>query len=69
MFPRGNTYAKWKFIRKKIDADENSVGRSNYNPIIYMREYCVEFDDDEVIELMVNSFAESMYAACDDSGH
>ena len=33
VFPRGNRYARGKFIGRKRDADGNSVGRGNDNPI------------------------------------
>ena len=29
MLPRGNSYARWKVIRRKRDADGNTIGRSN----------------------------------------
>ena len=53
----------------KMYADENVVGGSNDNPILDTMEYSVEFDDGEFSELTANVIAESMYAACDDSGN
>ena len=69
MFPRGNSYARGNFIGRKIDADGNSVGRTNDNPILDIREYCVDFDDGEVIELTENGISDFMYAACNESGN
>ena len=69
MLPRGDSYARGKFIGQKRDADRNVIGRENYNPILNTREYCVDFDDVKVSELMVNVIAECMYAACDNSGN
>ena len=45
MLPKGNSYARRKLIGRKIDTDSNAVGRTNDNPILDIREYCVEFDD------------------------
>ena len=45
MLPRGNSYARGKFIGQKRDADGNYVGRENDNPILDTREYRVVFDD------------------------
>ena len=67
MLPRGNRYARGKLIVWEIDAYGNAVGRTNNNPILDTREYCLEFDDGEVNELMVKMISESMYAECDDS--
>ena len=69
IFPRGNSYARGKFIGWKRDADGNAVGRSNDNPILDTREYNYEFDDGEVSKLTANVISESIYAACDDSGN
>ena len=69
MFPRGNSYARGKVIRRKRYADRNTVGGRNDNPIIDTREYFVECDYGEVRKLTANLIAESMYAACDDSGN
>ena len=33
ILPRGNSYAREKFIGQKIDADENTIGRTSDNPI------------------------------------
>ena len=57
MFPRGNTYARGKVSRRKIDADGNSIGRMNDNPILDTREYRVQFFNGEVGELMLNVIA------------
>ena len=69
IFPGGNSYARGKVIRRKIDAYRNSVGRSNDNPILDTREYNVKFDDGEVRQLTENVITESMYSACDESGN
>ena len=65
MLPRGNSYTRWKAIQRKIDADGNAFERTNNNPILDMREYCVYFYNGEVSELTENLIAESMYTACD----
>ena len=67
MLTRGKSYARGNVIGRKRDAYGNAVGRSNDNPILDTREYSVEFDDGEVIELTVNVIADSMFATCDDS--
>ena len=69
MLPTRNSYSRGKFIGRKRDADGNSIGRKNDNPILYTSEYCVEFDDGEVRELTGKLITDSMYAACDDSGN
>ena len=69
MLPRGSRYARGKVIGRKRNAYGNAVVRTNGNPILDTREYCVGFDDGEVSELAENMIAESMYAACDDSGN
>ena len=46
MLLRWNSYARGKVIGRKVDADGNAVGRENYNPILDIREYSFEFDDE-----------------------
>ena len=41
ILPRGGNYSRKKFIGRKIDVSENSVGRRNYNPKLYTRKYRV----------------------------
>ena len=41
MLPIGNIYTRGKVIGRKRDADGNSIGRKNYNPILDTREYRV----------------------------
>ena len=60
MLPRGNIYARGKFIGQKIDADGNSIGRRNDNTILDTRKYRFEFDDGEVRKLTANVIADSM---------
>ena len=69
MLPIGNSYARKKFIGQKRDADGNAVGGTHYNPILDTRKYRVEYDYGEVRKLTANLIAESMYAACYDSGN
>ena len=69
ILPRGNSYARGKVVGRKRDAYGNGVGRTYENPILDTREYQVDFDDGEVSKLTENVIAESMYAACDDSGN
>ena len=69
MLPRGDSYAIGKVIGQKRDADGNDFGRTNKTPILNTRKYHVDFDDEEVSELAANFIAESMFAACDDSGN
>ena len=66
MFPRGNIYARGKFIGQKRNAFINAVGRMNDNPILDTRKFRVEFDDGEFSELTENVITESMHDACDD---
>ena len=67
MLKIGDRYVRGKVIGRKRDADENTIGRKNNNPILNTREYRVEFDDGRVSELTANVIAESMYAACNES--
>ena len=41
MFPRGNIYARGKVVGRNVDANSNSVGGMNDNPILGTRKYCV----------------------------
>ena len=68
MLPRVNIYARGKVIIRKKDASEDSVVRRNDNNMLDTRKYRVDFDDAEVRKLTENVIAESIYAACDDSG-
>ena len=45
MLPIGNSYDIGKATRRKRDADGNTVGRKNDNPILDTR---IEFDDGEI---------------------
>ena len=69
MLPRENSYTRGKVIVWKRDADWDSIGSSNDNPILDTREYSVDFDDGEVSKLTANVIAELMYATCNDSGN
>ena len=69
MFPRGNIYARGKVVGRNVDANSNSVGGMNDNPILGTRKYCVQFDYGDVIELTSHVISYSMYAACDDYGN
>ena len=69
MFPRGNSYTRGEIIGQKIDVDGNVIGRTNDNPILDTRGYCVEFDYGEVRKMTEKLIAESMYASFDDSGN
>ena len=69
MLKIGDRYVRGKVIGRKRDADENTIGRKNNNPILNTREYRVEFDDGRVSELTANVIEESMYAACDYYGN
>ena len=68
IFPKGKKNTREKVIGRKIDASGNAVDRRDNNPILDMNKYCVDFDDGEVRELKKILIAESMYAACPDSG-
>ena len=57
MLPRGNSYANEKVIGRKREADGNSVGSKNDNPILDTREYRVESYDGEVRKLAANVIA------------
>ena len=41
MLPTGNSYSRRKVIKRKVDADGNTIGRKNDNPIINTMDYRV----------------------------
>ena len=51
MLLRGNTYSRRRVIGRKIYAGENSIGSTNYNPILDTHKYRVGFDDGDVSNL------------------
>ena len=69
MLPRGNTFARGRVIGRKRDHEGNVVSRANDNPVLDTRQYNVEFEDGDVIELTANIIAQNMYAMCDADGH
>ena len=54
MFPREDNYYRGNEIVWKRGQDGNSVERTNNNSILDTREYCVEFDDEDVSKHMEN---------------
>jgi hypothetical protein len=69
MLPRGNSFAQGTVIGCKWDAHGNAIDRTNNNPILDSRVYCVEFDDGNASELTANIIPESMYALCNKDGN
>jgi hypothetical protein len=69
MLPRGNSLACGTVIGQKRDARGDPIGNANTNPIMDLRVYCVEFEDDDVCKLTANVIPESMYASCDADGN
>jgi hypothetical protein len=67
--PVGGVLTRGRVISRKRDADGNTVGRANGNPILDTRTYNVEFDDGTITELTANKIAECMYAQCDPTGN
>jgi hypothetical protein len=50
------------------DADGRPVGKRNANPLLYTREYEVEFLDGSIDALQVNIIAENMFSQIDNEG-
>ncbi len=69
LFPKGGTMTRGRVTAQKRDADSNSKGRANSNPILDTREYMVTFDNVDVTNLTANLIAKSMYAQCDPDGN
>ena len=61
--------ARGGVICQKHDADGNSIGRSNKNPILDTHLYEVEFPWGEMTKFMANTIEESIYAQCDVDGN
>ena len=66
--PVGGVLTRGRVISRKRDADGNTVGRANGNPILDTRTYNVEFDDGTITELTANKIAECMYSQCNPTG-
>ena len=60
LLPRGDKMARGQVVHRKHNANGNPIGRSNYNPILDMHLYEVEFPGGEMTELAPNIIAESM---------
>ena len=60
---------KGRVKSSKRDADGNTIGRADANPILDTREYIVEFEDGDEAELNANLIAEAMYAQCNPDGN
>ena len=56
-------------IARKIDHKGNPIIRANHNPILYSRQYEVEFYYGGVSELTANVISENIYAQCDLEGN
>ncbi len=56
-------------ISCKCDADGNTVGRAHERPILDIRTYDVEFNDETITELTDNKIAKCMYAQCNPGGN
>jgi hypothetical protein len=69
LFPRGNQMARGRVVSRKQDVSGQPIGRAHSNPILDTRQYNVQFDDGEELELAANMIAESMYSQCDPEGN
>ena len=69
MMPKGGTMSRGRVTKRKRDNNGNPIGCANNYPILDMREYIVEFHDDDVTELTANLIVKSMYAQCDPNGN
>ena len=69
VLPQGKNMARGKVVFWKQDVNGNPIGRKNANPIPNSRQYEVEFDNNEVMELTANFIAERMCAQCDKNGN
>ena len=67
--PHGQSLAQGRVLKLACDSDDNSIGRSNENPILDTRGYVVGFGDGEKAELAANNISQSMYAQCDPDGN
>ena len=65
MLPRGSGKSRGCVTNQAQDNDGNSTGKANPTPILDLRKYVVEFQDDNEDELMDNAIAQSMYSQCD----
>ena len=54
---------------RKQDADGNPIGKANFNPLLDICLYEVEFPDGDLQEYAANVIAESVYSQVDDEGH
>ncbi len=67
--PLGGILKKGRVASHKQDANGDPTGLSNDNCILDTREYVVQFDDVDSIELTANMIAESMYSQSDPDGY
>jgi len=67
--PWGGSMVKVRVKSRKRDADGNPIGRADANPILDTREYIVEFEDGNEVELTANLIASAMYAQCNLDGN
>jgi hypothetical protein len=56
--PMGGVLSRGRVISQKRDADGNTVGRANGNPILDTCTYNVEFEDGTITELTANTIAD-----------
>ena len=68
LLPRGDKYKLGTVMEKSVNDNEVPKGRAKNNPILDSREYCVEFDDGEVLEYAANIIAENLYSQVDSEG-
>ena len=69
ILPRGNEMSRGRVTGRKRDIDGNTTRRAPDNPILYTREYNVQFEDGEVTEFTANVIAKYMYAQCEPDGN
>ena len=69
LLPKGDEFKVGTVMRRVVNSDGTTVGRSNDNPILDTREYQVEFGDGVVLEYAANVIAENLYSQIDTEGN
>ena len=69
MTPCSGVLFRGRVTRQKQDSYGNPIGCLHPNPMLNMRSYIVEFDDNDQAELTSNLIAKLMYAQCDLDGN
>ena len=61
MLPRGDEMAMGQVTKRSRDSDSNPLGAAHENPILDTRQYIVEFNYRDEVELAANGIATNMY--------